>query len=182
MQYSHSPQAQPSQGIATRSPSATRVTPGPVRWTMPTPSWPGTKGGVGLTGQSPLAACMSVWHRPEASIFTRTWPSPGSGIGRSSMTRGCLNALTTAALMGCSFQRINVDRAVWPPGRAVSQGPTATVGQDFWPSSYGAHDLVRFSGKPADPRRAEDHARPGRGMRPRLGTVVSDEGPGTKRS
>src|SRR5215472_17191389 len=99
MQYSHSRHAQPSQGIATRSPSATRVTPRPTRWTMPTPSWPGTNGGVGLTGQSPFAACMSVWHRPEASIFTRIWPSLGSGIGRSSITSGSLNSLTTAAFI-----------------------------------------------------------------------------------
>ena len=31
---------------------------------MPTPSWPGMNGGVGLTGQSPCAAWMSVWQRP----------------------------------------------------------------------------------------------------------------------
>ena len=48
---------------------------------MPTPSWPGTNGGVGLTGQSPRAAWMSVWHSPLASIRTRTWSGPGSGNG-----------------------------------------------------------------------------------------------------
>ena len=36
--------------------------------------------GAGLTGQSPCAAWMSVWHRPDASIRTTTWPGPGSGI------------------------------------------------------------------------------------------------------
>ena len=40
-------------------------------------------GGVGLTGQSPWAAWMSVWHSPLASMRTRTSPGPGSGIGRS---------------------------------------------------------------------------------------------------
>ena len=38
--------------------------PAPSRSTMPTPSWPGMNGGEGLTGQSPRAAWMSVWHRP----------------------------------------------------------------------------------------------------------------------
>jgi hypothetical protein len=38
---------------------------------MPTPSCPGMKGGVGLTGQSPFAAWMSVWHTTEARI--RIW-------------------------------------------------------------------------------------------------------------
>ena len=69
---------------------------------MPTPSWPGTNGGVGFTGQSPFAAWMSVWQRPEASILTNTWPAPGSGIGRSSMTSPSLNAFTTAAFMTTS--------------------------------------------------------------------------------
>jgi hypothetical protein len=54
-------------------------------------------GGDGLTGQSPLAACRSVWQTPQAAIVTSTWPGPGSGIGTSSMTRGCPSALTTAA-------------------------------------------------------------------------------------
>ena len=45
VQYSHSPHAQPSHGMATRSPSRTRVTPRSERSTMPTPSWPGTNGG-----------------------------------------------------------------------------------------------------------------------------------------
>jgi len=73
MQCSHVPQAVCSHGIATRSPSATRVTFGPTASTMPTPSWPGMNGGVGLTGQSPRQAWMSVWHRPDASMRTRTW-------------------------------------------------------------------------------------------------------------
>src|ERR1035441_577430 len=33
-------------------------------------------GGVGLTGQSPCAAWMSVWHSPLASIRTSTSPAP----------------------------------------------------------------------------------------------------------
>ena len=37
---------------------------------MPTPSWPGMNGAVGLTGQSPRAAWMSVWQMPDASMRT----------------------------------------------------------------------------------------------------------------
>ena len=61
-----------SQANATRVPSAGAVTPGPRATTRPTPSWPGTNGAVGVTGQSPRAAWMSVWHKPLASMRTST--------------------------------------------------------------------------------------------------------------
>src|SRR5580698_2228564 len=61
-------------------------------------------GGVGLTGQSPCAAWMSVWHSPLVSIRTRTSPAPGSGIGRSRTCKGEWKSVTTAALMACSVQ------------------------------------------------------------------------------
>jgi hypothetical protein len=67
---------------------------------MPTPSCPGMNGTVGVTGQSPFAAWMSVWHSPDASIRTTTWPGPASGTGRSSMTSGWPKPDTTAARMG----------------------------------------------------------------------------------
>jgi hypothetical protein len=54
-QYSQAPQAYPSQGMATLSPSVGLSTPAPNISTMPTPSCPGMKGGLGLTGQSPCA-------------------------------------------------------------------------------------------------------------------------------
>ena len=57
------------------------------------------KGGVGFTGQSPSAACRSVWHTPEASILTRIWPGPTSGTGTSSIDSGFVNSCTTAAFM-----------------------------------------------------------------------------------
>jgi hypothetical protein len=58
--------------MATRSPTERSVTPAPICVTTPMPSWPGTNGGVGLTGQSPCAAWMSVWQSPQACIWTRT--------------------------------------------------------------------------------------------------------------
>ena len=76
--------------------------PAPTCSTIPTPSWPGMNGGVGLTGQSPWAAWMSVWHRPEVSTLTRTSPGPGTGFGTSSTLSGLVKSWTTAAFMGIS--------------------------------------------------------------------------------
>ena len=64
---------------------------------MPAPSWPGVKGSVGLTGQSPSAACRSVWQTPVATTLTSTSPGPGRGTGTSSTCSGSPNARTTAA-------------------------------------------------------------------------------------
>src|SRR5262245_50461364 len=57
----------------------------------------------GLIGQSPRAEWMSVWHSPLASTRTSTWPGPGSGTGRSSITSGLSNALTTAVFIAASL-------------------------------------------------------------------------------
>ena len=38
----------------------------------------GMKGGDGLTGQSPSAACRSVWQTPDAFTLTRIWPGPAT--------------------------------------------------------------------------------------------------------
>src|SRR5215472_11519821 len=70
-----------------------------MAWTVPTPSCPGTNGGAGLTGQSPFAAWMSVWHSPEATMRTVSCPGPGPGTGRSSITSGWPNWRTTAAFI-----------------------------------------------------------------------------------
>ena len=48
---------------------------------MPTPSWPGTNGGDGLTGQSPWAAWMSVWQRPDASTLHPDLPGSSASCG-----------------------------------------------------------------------------------------------------
>src|SRR5450755_124967 len=87
--------------MATRSPIFRWETLAPSRSTMPTPSCPGMNGGVGLTGQSPCAAWMSVWHSPDVCIRTRTWPAPGSGIETSRTSSGSVKLVTTAAFMSC---------------------------------------------------------------------------------
>src|SRR4051794_21304341 len=66
---------------------------------MPTPSCPGVKGGEGLTGQSPCAAWMSVWQRPDASSLTTISPVPATGLGSSSIVSGSVKLCTTAARM-----------------------------------------------------------------------------------
>ena len=83
--------------MATRSPTATAVTPGPSSTTIPTPSCPGTNGGEGLTGQSPCAAWMSVWQRPDASTLTRTWPAASAADATCSTLSGLWKSWTTAA-------------------------------------------------------------------------------------
>src|SRR6478735_6400639 len=116
MQYRQLPQALPSQGSATRAPTLGVRTPSPTAITVPTPSWPGISGNFGLTGQSPCAAWISVWHNPLASIFTSTCPAPGSGTSRFLISSGALNAGTTAAFMtNSSSQRARQPAryAVW---------------------------------------------------------------------
>src|SRR5215475_4542181 len=88
-----------SHATPTASPTLRLVTAGPSAATVPAASWPGMKGGTGLTGQSPDAACRSVWHTPQAFTLTRISPGPGCGTGTSSITSGLPNCLTTAAFM-----------------------------------------------------------------------------------
>ena len=63
------------------------------------PSWPGVNGGVGFNGQSPFAACKSVWHTPQASVLTNICPALGDGISKSRRTKGLPNCSTTAAFI-----------------------------------------------------------------------------------
>src|SRR5918995_5032186 len=88
--------------IATRSPTATSVTPGPASSTRPMPSWPGMNGGDGLTGQSPWAAWISVWQSPDVSTLTRTWPAVSSAARTRSTVSGPPNSCTTAARYACT--------------------------------------------------------------------------------
>src|SRR6516225_262111 len=89
--------------MPTRSPSLTWPTSAPTANTWPTPSWPGMNGRRGFTGQSPSAACKSVWQTPQASILTSTSWAPGRGTSTSSITSGLLNPCTTAAFIVLSI-------------------------------------------------------------------------------
>src|ERR1700730_5058367 len=94
-------------------------------------------GGVGLTGQSPWAAWMSVWHSPAVSTLTRTSPGPGSGLGTSSRLSGLVKSWTTAAFMGdlLALQVLSRDRSVVP------ERSRRTVGRDREWSQPDTHGL-----------------------------------------
>lgn len=80
---------------------------------MPAASWPGMKGGVGLTGQSPSAACRSVWQTPHATTFTRISPGPGTGTGTHSIASGLPNSRTTAAFISLFVMTIILSRCLF---------------------------------------------------------------------
>lgn len=86
----------------------------------------GYEGGSGLTGQSPRAAWMSVWQRPEVSIRTSTWCGAGVGTGLSSTVRGSVKLRTTAAFTGI------------PPftGRVGGVGSHHPTGSDMCHKTY----------------------------------------------
>src|SRR6202011_2344175 len=98
-QYSQRMQASCNQATPTGSPGLKSVTPGPSAATTPATSWPGMNGSEGFTGQSPSAACKSVWHTPQAITLTRISPGPGTGTGTSSITSGLPNWRTIAAFI-----------------------------------------------------------------------------------
>src|ERR1700722_6001676 len=134
MQYSQWPRAEYSHGPPTRSPSFTAVTPAPRATTRPMPSWPGVNGGFGFSGQSPFAACRSVWQTPQASVLISISPGPGVGMSYSRNSSGLPNATTTAACIvlamgqslfelksgsGGQAEAANGLDVGWHPGRAA---------------------------------------------------------------
>src|SRR6266704_7149505 len=86
---------------------------------------------------------MSVWHSPDASIRTTTWPRPGSGTGRSSMTSGWPKPGTTAARMGTPFRSSadDQDRAVGEMDDLVRRAAQDQAGQ-VTPAARAHHDDV----------------------------------------
>jgi hypothetical protein len=50
-----------------------------------------------MPGQTPSLVSESLWQMPDAWTFTRTIPGPGSGISRSTTSKGPFGARTWAA-------------------------------------------------------------------------------------
>src|SRR5437764_9555268 len=87
-QLSQYPQCQACQPTPTRWPACHRSgTSWPVASITPTTSCPGTRGKV-MPGQRPSLVIASLWQMPQAWTLIRTDPGPGSGIGRSTSSRG----------------------------------------------------------------------------------------------
>src|SRR6185369_6193499 len=87
-QLSHERQCQACQPTPTRWPGCHR--PGtslPTASITPTTSCPGTRGKV-MPGHWPSLVKTSLWQTPQAWTLIRTDPGPGSGIGRSTSSRG----------------------------------------------------------------------------------------------
>lgn len=78
-QNSQRPQAECSHATPTLCPTLGYATFGPTDTTSPAPSWPGHKGSLLFTGQSPSMAWTSVWQQPDLRIRTRISPVLGSG-------------------------------------------------------------------------------------------------------
>src|SRR3954453_22600767 len=87
-QLSQERQCQACQPTPTRWPACQR--PGtslPTASITPTTSCPGTRGKV-MPGHWPSLVKTSLWQTPQAWTLIRTDPGPGSGIGRSTSSRG----------------------------------------------------------------------------------------------
>src|SRR5262249_9590975 len=131
--------------MPTRSPSLTWPASAPTAITWPTPSWPGMNGRWGFTGQSPSAACKSVWQTPQASILTSTSWAPGRGTSTSSIASGLPNPCTTAAFI---FLTIDASCGSDQPLRADIAVHSATVTEPpgHWcPEAGGFFPVARQS-------------------------------------
>src|SRR2546423_6138259 len=92
------PHEPPNQPTPTRWPSRQVDTPSPSASIRPAISCPGTAGNT-VPGSQPLASTASVWHIPQASTVTRTWPGPGSGSSRLTISNGPPAAETSVTRM-----------------------------------------------------------------------------------
>src|SRR4051794_7640203 len=87
-QLSQEKQCQACHPTPTRWPGCHRSgTSLPTASITPTTSCPGTRGKV-MPGQRPSLVKTSLWQTPQAWTLIRTDPGPGSGIGRSTSSRG----------------------------------------------------------------------------------------------
>src|SRR6266850_8286934 len=90
------PQCPPCQPTPTRWPCVHPATPWPTASTIPPISCPGTRG-YWMPGQIPSLVAESLWQTPQASTLIRTCPELGSGISRSTISKGPLGRETCTA-------------------------------------------------------------------------------------
>src|ERR1017187_7394614 len=97
-QLSQSPQYPPFQPRPARWPGVHPATPAPTASTIPTTSCPGTRG-YDTPGKCPSFVNESLWQIPQACTLIRTDPAPGSGISRSTISKGPPGLETCTARM-----------------------------------------------------------------------------------
>src|SRR3954454_7716570 len=71
---------------------------------VPTISCPGTRGYL-IPGNVPSLVSESLWQIPQACTLIRTSPAPGSGMGRSTSSKGPLGRDTWATRITVMFPR-----------------------------------------------------------------------------
>ena len=109
----------PSIQAATRSPTCSDSTPGPVCSMIPATSWPIAAGS--LSGALPVQRSISEVHRPHCSMRINAWPAPSGGSVRSinSTRNGSCN---TAAFIGPPCV---------PEARTPIKAPAVQIGQEL---------------------------------------------------
>src|SRR3954469_17694244 len=126
-QLSQEPQCQACQPTPTRWPACHRSgTSLPTASITPTTSCPGTRGKV-MPGHWPSLVKTSLWQTPQAWTLIRTDPGPGSGIGRSTSSRGPPGRETWAARIVAIRMLLSVSWGV-PVGVTVSPDVTQRSG------------------------------------------------------
>src|SRR6202011_1199393 len=111
-QDSQVPSLPPKKPTPTRCPTLHLKTLEPMASIRPTTSCPGTRGRL-RPGNWPSTVNVSVPQIPQASTRIRTCPSPGSGIGLSTIRR-LLGAATSTALYVFAISSSLAD-AICPP-------------------------------------------------------------------
>src|SRR5262249_46528717 len=143
-QLSQEKQCQACQPTPTRWPGCHR--PGtslPTASITPTTSCPGTRGKV-MPGHWPSLVKTSLWQTPQAWTLIRTDPGPGSGIGRSTSSRGPPGRETWAT-------RIVALRVCISVSCGVTVGVTVRPGLLFARLGNGhLHLIARLLSVPAD--------------------------------
>src|SRR5262249_33290147 len=140
-QLSQERQCQAGQPTPTRWPACHR--PGTSLATAsitPTTSCPGTRGKV-IPGHWPCLVKTSLWQTPQAWTLIRTDPGPGSGIGRSTSSRGPPGRETWATRIVAMRMLLSVSCGV-TVGVTVSPGLLLVRLGDHWLLTHGRVDSL----------------------------------------